>query len=99
VNPFKSTRFARRHQLHLAIENLESRQLLAAGPYAPAANDVGSTAIDRESPSIVGWATGVAEYNAGAEVDAVWQDTSKALGPAKVNREASFRWDDLVHSR
>lgn len=83
MNLFKSTRFARRHQLHLAIENLESRQLLAAGPYAPAANEVGSTAIDRESPSIVGWATGVAEYNAGAEVDAVWQDTSKALGPAE----------------
>ncbi len=83
MNPFKSNRSARRHQLRLAIENLESRQLLAAGPYAPAANEVGSTAIDRESPAIVGWATGVAEYNAGAEVDAVWQDSSKALGPAE----------------
>ncbi|MEP0343668.1 MAG: aggregation factor core protein MAFp3, isoform E, partial [Rhodopirellula bahusiensis] len=83
MNPFKSSRFARRHQLYLAIENLESRQLLAAGPYAPAAGEVGSTAIDRESPAIVGWASGVAEYNAGAEVDAAWQDASEALGPAE----------------
>ncbi|KLU03814.1 Cell surface protein [Rhodopirellula islandica] len=83
MNPLKPSRFARRRQLHLTIEQLESRQLLAAGPYAPAANEVGSSAIDRESPAIVGWATGVEDYTPGAAVDEVWQESSRALGPAE----------------
>jgi hypothetical protein len=83
VNPLKPSRFARRQSLHLALEQLESRQLLAAGPYAPAAGEVGSTAIDRESPAIVGWATGVEDYSPGAAVDEAWQVASEALGPAE----------------
>ncbi|MCC9641439.1 DUF4465 domain-containing protein [Rhodopirellula sp. JC740] len=77
------TRTARRQQLRLALESLENRRLLAAGPYAPAAGQEGSTAIDRESPAIVGWATGVSDYSPGAEVSDTWQDSSQALGPAE----------------
>ncbi|MFG0268278.1 MAG: DUF4465 domain-containing protein [Rhodopirellula sp. JB055] len=83
MNKLKPSRFARRQQLRLALEPLESRQLLAAGPYAPAAGEVGTTAIDRESPAIVGWATGVDDYSPGAAVDEAWQVASQALGPAE----------------
>jgi hypothetical protein len=61
---------------------LEQRCLLA-GPYAPAAGQVGSTALAKDDASIVGWATGIAEYNAGSNVDADFQIPAKALGPAE----------------
>lgn len=53
-----------------------------AGPYAPAAGQVGSTAISMSSPSFVGWATGYQDYLPGTDVDPSFQTPWKALGPA-----------------
>lgn len=65
------------------VESLEDRRLLAAGPYAPAAGSEGSDAIVRTDPAIVGWASRVADYTPGTNVDAVWTNASNALGPAE----------------
>ncbi|WP_144059577.1 DUF4465 domain-containing protein [Rhodopirellula sallentina] len=67
----------------LLMQGLEDRRLLAAGPYAPAAGEDGSTAIAFEDSAIVGWASAVADYSPGSDVDAQWTDTSNALGPAE----------------
>jgi hypothetical protein len=56
--------------------------LCYAGPYAPAADQAGSTAIGKSDPGIIGWATGYQDYTLGTNVDAVWQTPEKALGPA-----------------
>ncbi len=53
-----------------------------AGPYAPAAGQTGSTAINMNDSRIQAWATGVADYTPGTELDAQWMDTSNALGQA-----------------
>lgn len=53
-----------------------------AGPYAPAAGEPGSTAIYKDDPSFVEWATGWENYNVGSNVDATWQTPQKALGKA-----------------
>ncbi|MCM2369563.1 DUF4465 domain-containing protein [Aporhodopirellula aestuarii] len=72
-----------RLQRQLLVQSLEDRRLLAAGPYAPAAGQEGSTAISVDDPAIVGWASAVADYSPGSNVDAVWTDTSNALGAAE----------------
>ena len=54
----------------------------AAGPYAPAAGQSGSTAIYMNSASFVAWATGYVNYIPGTYVDAEWQTPAKALGKA-----------------
>lgn len=51
-------------------------------PFAPAAGQAGSTAIDRQDPGIVAWASGYSDLSYGAAVDATWQTPGKALGPA-----------------
>ncbi len=53
-----------------------------AGPYAPAANLPGSTAIYKDDPAFVEWATGWKDYQVGSYVDATWQTPDKALGKA-----------------
>ncbi|MCC7145822.1 MAG: hypothetical protein IT443_05200 [Phycisphaeraceae bacterium] len=53
-----------------------------AGPYAPAAEEVGSTAVAMEDPAIRAWASGYLNYQVGSGVDAVWQTPAKGLGPA-----------------
>jgi hypothetical protein len=58
---------------------------LAAGPYAPAANQVGTAAIGLDDPRIARWATHVESYTVGEDADTVWQDTSRALTPATTN--------------
>ena len=55
--------------------------LAMAGSYAPAAGQVGSTAIGKDDPGIVAWATDYQNYLAGTDVDATWQTPGKALGP------------------
>lgn len=62
---------------------------LAAGPYAPAAGQMGSTAISASDLSIVGWATGVAsltrgstDISDGGAPDAFFGSGGDALGPA-----------------
>jgi len=54
-----------------------------AGPYAPAAGTSGSTAIQMNDSSIQAWATGVADYSPGTNLDPQWMDTTQALGQAE----------------
>lgn len=56
--------------------------VLAAGPFAPAAGQPGSTAIHKDDASFVGWATGYENYVIGADVATTWQTPGKALGKA-----------------
>ncbi|MBN2216830.1 MAG: PEP-CTERM sorting domain-containing protein [Pirellulales bacterium] len=53
-----------------------------AGPYASAAGTAGSTAIHKDDPSFVAWATGYQNYVVGTDCDAEWQTPGKALGKA-----------------
>lgn len=71
-------RFTRRR---LLSEQLETRHLLA-GPYAPAAGQIGSQAIASDSPQIVAWATEVANYSLGTNVDAGFRTPDNSLGPS-----------------
>ena len=54
-----------------------------AGPYAPAAGQPGSTAIYKDDPAFIAWATGWVNYNPGTNVDEQWQTPEKALGKAE----------------
>lgn len=81
----KRTRIASRR---LLVQTLEGRRLLAAGPYAPAAGQPGSTAISNSDPALIGWATAVADYSPGSDVDEVWKSTSNSLGPAEGNYDS-----------
>lgn len=54
----------------------------AAGPFAPAAGQAGSTAISKDDSRIVQWATGTQDYLPGTGVDATWKTPEKALGKA-----------------
>lgn len=54
-----------------------------AGPFAPAAGQPGSEAIDMNDAAITSWATGYIDYQVGLNVDASWQDATKALGMAQ----------------
>jgi hypothetical protein len=58
-----------------------------AGPYAPAAEQPGSTAVSKNDQAIVAWATDWQDYRPGEAVDLQWQTPALALGPA---RETSF---------
>ncbi len=63
-----------------------SLQLLAEGPFPPAAGQPGSTAIRFDDPSIMAWADSVIDYQPGPGVtEGTWDDTSQALGPASPN--------------
>jgi hypothetical protein len=53
-----------------------------AGPFAPAAGQAGSTAISKDDPAFVQWATGYLDYLPGPNVDATWKTPEKALGKA-----------------
>ncbi|MEX2114133.1 MAG: PEP-CTERM sorting domain-containing protein [Pirellulales bacterium] len=53
-----------------------------AGPYAPAAGQAGSTAIFKDDPAIVAWATNYQNYTFGPNVVAAWQTPAKALAQA-----------------
>ncbi len=53
-----------------------------AGPFPPAAGQPGSTAVADSSPDIAGWASAVASYSPGSNVDAQFQTPQLALGPA-----------------
>lgn len=55
---------------------------MAAGPFAPAAGQAGSTAIHMDDASFVAWATGYEDYVVGADAAATWQTPEKALGKA-----------------
>lgn len=54
----------------------------AAGPFAPAAGQPGSTAVHKDSADFVQWATGYENYLPGPNVDAQWKTPNLALGKA-----------------
>ncbi len=56
---------------------------VVAGPYPPAAGQPGSTAVAKNDPNIVAWATGWTNYLVGSGCDPSWQTPEKALGPAQ----------------
>ncbi len=85
MNRKRKTRIPARR---LLVQTLEGRRLLAAGPYAPAAGQPGSTAISTTDPALVGWATAVVDYTPGSNVDEIWKETSNALGRADGNYDS-----------
>lgn len=54
-----------------------------AGPFAPSADILGTTAIPMDDPAFVAWAAQAAEYLPGSNVDETWKDPDKALGQAQ----------------
>ena len=69
--------------------------LALAGPYAPAADVPGSTAVAFDSTSIVGWATGVQELTRGwmnisdqSQGKVSYGSASDALGPADAQNDS-----------
>ncbi len=54
-------------------------------PFASAAGEDGTTAVSKDDPAIVGWATGFTEIIYGASVAERWQTPEKSLGPAEGN--------------
>jgi hypothetical protein len=55
----------------------------AAGPYAPAANKTGSTAVSMDDPAIIDWASGWVDYVPGGNLASTWMNPQEALGPAE----------------
>jgi hypothetical protein len=55
------------------------------GPYAPAAQESGSSALYMDEPAFISWAVAVAGYTPGDKVDPTWQTPQKALGKAEGN--------------
>ena len=51
-------------------------------PYADVVGTATTTAVAKDDAAIVAWATTVASYTAGTNVDPVWQDATKGLGAA-----------------
>ena len=72
----------RNKKRRLLSESLEARHLLA-GPYAPAAGEIGSDAIAHDDVAIVAWASRVENYAAGSDVEIEFQTPANALGPAE----------------
>ncbi|MEM7304173.1 MAG: PEP-CTERM sorting domain-containing protein [Pseudomonadota bacterium] len=56
-----------------------------AGPYAPGAGQPGTTAVSNSNPAITAWASRVADYRPGANVDDPFNDPTNALGVAEGN--------------
>ncbi|NND98211.1 MAG: DUF4465 domain-containing protein, partial [Pirellulaceae bacterium] len=73
-------RSLKKRRRRLLTEQLETRQLLA-GPHAPAAGEIGSTAVAHDDPGIVAWATAVDSYTPGSDVTTDFQTPNEALGP------------------
>jgi hypothetical protein len=67
----------------IALSILSFSNAALAGPYAPAADQPGSTAISRDSPAFKAWATGQVNYLPGAGVSSPFNDPAKALGVAE----------------
>ncbi|MCF7676309.1 MAG: hypothetical protein K9N23_19610 [Akkermansiaceae bacterium] len=61
---------------------LATTLIATAGPYPDAAGLPGSTAIPRDSPLFVNWASGHTAYQPGTGVDEVWQTPANAYGMA-----------------
>jgi hypothetical protein len=57
--------------------------LAMAGPYLPASGEPGSTAVEKDEPAFIAWATGWHHYVVGEEASETWQTPEEALGPAE----------------
>jgi hypothetical protein len=57
-------------------------RVATAGDFDPAAGQPGSLAIPLDDSRIRSWANGIHDYQAGDDVDEVWQTPGNALGPA-----------------
>ncbi|MGM0453682.1 MAG: PEP-CTERM sorting domain-containing protein [Thermodesulfobacteriota bacterium] len=53
-----------------------------AGPYPPAAEKAGSTAISRDNPAFTGWADDYTDYLPGDSLEPTWKTPENALGKA-----------------
>jgi len=53
------------------------------GPFPPAADEFGSSAISKDAADFQFWASGYLSYMVGEKVDPIWQDPDKSLGPAE----------------
>ncbi len=58
---------------------------IVLGGYAPAAGEVGSTAVHMDDAGIIGWASGWENYVVGPNCNLQWQTPEKALGKADGN--------------
>jgi len=54
-----------------------------AGPYAPPAGQAGSTAVDKNDPNIIAWATDWKDYFVGTDCDLGWQTPENSIGKAE----------------
>jgi hypothetical protein len=54
-----------------------------AGPYPPAADEVGSHAVSMDDSALISWASGYSDYIVGKNVDETWQVPENALGKAE----------------
>jgi len=59
-----------------------SATAVSAGPYAPAADEEGTTAVYKDDPAFGSWASWYENYLPGDAVDMGWQTPLKALGMA-----------------
>jgi|GEM_PF-2531739 len=64
--------------------------LLHAGPYPPAHDQIGSSALASDDPAFVMWASAYEDYRVGDNVDLSWQTPAQALGPAVAPGQISF---------
>lgn len=67
----------------LIIIQLIVAPVIWAGPYPPAADEIGSHAIPMDDPALISWATGYVDYVAGDNVDKTWQVPENALERAE----------------
>ena len=65
----------------LIVLILSSSAWAQEGPFPPAAEQEGSTAIHMDDERFAAWATGWTNFVQGAHLDAGWTDVTRALGP------------------
>lgn len=69
--------------LLLAASLAEAGYYADGFPYAPGADDPGTTAIHKDDPSFVAWADGYEDYLFGTHLAPNWKTPAKALGQAE----------------
>lgn len=76
--------------LCLSLLTIGVTKILAQGPYPPAAEIEGSTAVSMDDPGFIGWAIGWENLTYGTGVHDDWKTPMKAMG------KASGEVDDVV---
>ena len=67
----------------LLLIQLVVAPVIWAGPFPPAADEIGSHAISMDDPALISWATGYIDYLTGDKVDETWQVPENALERAE----------------